>query len=474
MHWAKDKDAGEALSTLSQELMRPNTVHVALHDFKLSPLATLESLQIGTLKLSGGSGLLHSSGGYRSSTQLSNRSFRSARVRVAQGFSEQSGIQGMGANLSWRGSSRQYHWMVLVGRLQEQGTGFTRTLSEQSKAESLESYPIRGMHLSSIPLASQARSLSWDLDFFRVEGDLLFALNTRTLIEDVALELGLLGTAKSAETASNPLSMVSTIHYLPSFSPWQFSFRTFHLSRRNDLIQTELPSFGREWGSFSRASTQQGWELGAQAKIMESAQLYLQLGSTQEMLPSGYNRFPEQRSEWSIEGLIQRSSKEPSLQVRYQQRIQDALRRAHLQLSLPFRQEFRLRSRVALAQKTRSEKLLGYLWYHELRYQKDNWFTLDARYSQFQSPDHQTRLYVYEPSIRYSFSMASWQGRGHSFLVLASVNPQSNHANKLRLQLQIKYQYAQFVGENSTGSGLNDRLGNHHHTLKGQVIMYWM
>ena len=233
-----------------------------------------------------------------------------ARVRAAQGL-EQSGIQGMGANLSWRGSSRQYHWMVLVGRLQEQGTGFTRTLSEQSKAESLESYPIRGMHLSSVSLVSQARSLSWGFDFFRVEGNLLFALNKCTLIEDVALELGLSGTAKSAETASNPLSMVSTIHYLPAFSPWQFSFRTFHLSRRNDLIQTELPSFGREWGSFSRASTQQGWELGAQAKIMESAQLYLRLGSAHEMLPSGYNRFPEQRSEWSIEGSFSAHLKNP-------------------------------------------------------------------------------------------------------------------------------------------------------------------
>ena len=146
---------------------------------------------------------------------------------------------------------------------------------------------------------------------------------------------------------------------------------------------------------------------------------------------------------------------------------------AHLQLSLPFRQEFRLRSRVALAQKTRFEKLLGYLWYHELRYQKDNWFTLDARYTQFQSPNHQTRLYVYEPSIRYSSSMESWQGRGHSFLVLASVTPHINDAKKLRLQLQLRYHYAQFMGEKSIGSGLNERLGNQQHTLKGQVIMYW-
>ena len=68
--------------------------------------------------------------------------------------------------------------------------------------------------------------------------------------------------------------------------------------------------------------------------------------------------------------------------------------------------------------------------------------------------------------------MASWQGRGHSFLVFANVKPQINDANKLRLQLQISYQYAQCIGENSIGSGLNERLGNHYHTLKGQVIMY--
>jgi hypothetical protein len=479
MHWAKDKDAGEALSTLSQELKRPNTAHFALYDLKFSPSATLESLHIGTLKLSGGSGLLHSSGGYRSSNHLSNRTFRPARVRAVQGFSEQLGIQGMGANLSWYGSSRQHYGMVLLGRLQEQGTGFTRTLREQAKAESLESYPIHGMHLSSVPLASQARSLSWGLDFFRVEDDLLLALNTRTLLEDVLLELGLsgnagtAGTTETTETASSALSMVSAIHYQPSFSPWQFSFRAFHLNGRNDLMHSELPNFGREWGSFSRASTQQGWELGAEANILESIQLYLRLGSDQEMLPSGYDRFPEQRSEWSIGGVLQRSPKEPSLQVRYQQRIQDSLHRAHLQLSLPFGREFRFKSRVAFAQTTQSEKLLGYLWYHELRYQKDTWFTLNARYIQFQSSDHQTRLYVYEPSIRYSFSMASWQGRGHSFLVLASVTPQINDAKKLRFQLQMSYQYAQYIGEKSTGSWLNERLGNQQHTLKGQMIMYW-
>ena len=59
------------------------------------------------------------------------------------------------------------------------------------------------------------------------------------------------------------------------------------------------------------------------------------------------------------------------------------------------------------------------------------------------------------------------------FLVLANVKPLANDAKKLYVQLQIKYQYVQFIGENSTGSGLNERLGNHHHTLKGQVIMYW-
>ncbi len=69
--------------------------------------------------------------------------------------------------------------------------------------------------------------------------------------------------------------------------------------------------------------------------------------------------------------------------------------------------------------------------------------------------------------------MASWQGKGHSFLVLASVTPHINDAKKLRLQLQLSYQYAQFMGEKSTGSGLNERLGNQQHTLKGQVIMYW-
>ena len=66
-----------------------------------------------------------------------------------------------------------------------------------------------------------------------------------------------------------------------------------------------------------------------------------------------------------------------------------------------------------------------------------------------------------------------WQGKGHSFLLLASVTPQINDAKKLRFQLQMSYQYAQYIGEKSTGSGLNERLGNQHHTLKGQVIMYW-
>ena len=95
--------------------------------------------------------------------------------------------------------------------------------------------------------------------------------------------------------------------------------------------------------------------------------------------------------------------------------------------------------------------------------QKDKYSTLDA-----------VKIWRKVQTIKLGFMyMASWQGRGHSFLVLANVKPLANDAKKLYVQLQIKYQYVQFIGENSTGSGLNERLGNHHHTLKGQVIMYW-
>ena len=62
---------------------------------------------------------------------------------------------------------------------------------------------------------------------------------------------------------------------------------------------------------------------------------------------------------------------------------------------------------------------------------------------------------IVNPASHQNSGSVALAGQRSFHLVLASVKPLENDAKKLYVRKQIKYQYRrQFIGENSTGSGL--------------------
>jgi hypothetical protein len=108
------------------------------------------------------------------------------------------------------------------------------------------------------------------------------------------------------------------------------------------------------------------------------------------------------------------------------------------------------------------------LLYHEIRLQPKAWLQLDARYTQFDSPSHETRLYAYENDLRYQFSVSQWQGQGHQYYVLLNIRPSTT-----KLQIQLKYSQAEYPGQSAIGSGPTQVLGPTKREIKAQILLRW-
>ncbi|MDC3297124.1 hypothetical protein OAU86_03995 [Balneolaceae bacterium] len=114
------------------------------------------------------------------------------------------------------------------------------------------------------------------------------------------------------------------------------------------------------------------------------------------------------------------------------------------------------------------QKNHAYLLYHEIRLQPKPWLQLDARYTQFDSPSHETRLYAYENDLRYQFSVSQWQGQGHQYYVLLNMRPFTK-----KLHIQLKYSQAEYPGQSAIGSGPTQVLGPTKREIKAQILLRW-
>ena len=114
------------------------------------------------------------------------------------------------------------------------------------------------------------------------------------------------------------------------------------------------------------------------------------------------------------------------------------------------------------------QKNHAYLLYHEIRLQPKPWLQLDARYTQFDSPSHETRLYAYENDLRYQFSVSQWQGQGHQYYVLLNMKLFTK-----KLHFQLKYSQAEYLGQSAIGSGPTQVLGPTKREIKAQILLRW-
>jgi hypothetical protein len=94
----------------------------------------------------------------------------------------------------------------------------------------------------------------------------------------------------------------------------------------------------------------------------------------------------------------------------------------------------------------------------------------------FETDDYDTRLYAYEPDLRYNFSLPVYYGKGSHYYInlhrdFSRLIP---HADKhFHLSGWIKWDQTFYPGYTSIGSGLDQIPGNRKSELKLQLLIAW-
>jgi hypothetical protein len=412
-HFAIDKDAGELAPKLGSA---PNTSHFALHQLPLNPSKKLmlQTLVFGHLSLNTGLGMVMPSSAFNQ-TRIRTTGIQSlTRLRPRQGFSEESGLSGWATHLKWQDSASHFQLLLL------------------------------GSHRSS---------------------SMLFSLRY---------------TPRKQSPARQPLHL---------------RLRSYTLTENQSLLHREYPIFGSAWGLFAATRAQKGWDLSVQYELSSRVHTFASLATSQEPIASGYDRYPEQRMELRL-GLEYQLPQLPlTLKSSWQYKPQQKKSRGNLQAEFQASEQLRIRSRFLVASATTTatttatiaatttpatisnpitttsptpQKNHAYLLYHEIRLQPKPWLQLDARYTQFDSPSHETRLYAYENDLRYQFSVSQWQGQGHQYYVLLNMRPFTK-----KLHIQLKYSQAEYPGQSAIGSGPTQVLGPTKREIKAQILLRW-
>jgi hypothetical protein len=107
---------------------------------------------------------------------------------------------------------------------------------------------------------------------------------------------------------------------------------------------------------------------------------------------------------------------------------------------------------------------LGAMWLNDIQVEH-RWWKLQARLAFIQTPGYDTRLYAYEPTLRYSFSLPAYFDPSMRNLVLLSLTPLKHW------ELGIKIARTQYFTKKMIGSGL-DALPTSHKTDIGIQIIY--
>jgi hypothetical protein len=101
---------------------------------------------------------------------------------------------------------------------------------------------------------------------------------------------------------------------------------------------------------------------------------------------------------------------------------------------------FRFKNRISLKTVSQSQ---GSLVFQEIRYKTlESRWSASFRYSVFDTPDYETRIYAFEPDVLYSFSVPAHYGSGHRYLLLFSYKIASSLSTWVRFSQTIYDQHS--------------------------------
>jgi hypothetical protein len=151
------------------------------------------------------------------------------------------------------------------------------------------------------------------------------------------------------------------------------------------------------------------------------------------------------------------------------QSIESNQRKNHLQASFDLHRDLishvKWHSRLMLSYLVSPDQNeLGAMWLHDIQYSHRNW-KLQTRIAWVHTPSYDTRLYAFEPTLAYSFSLPAYYDPSMRNLALLSYTL-SKH-----WELGIKIARTQYFEKETSGSGL-DLIPKSHKTDIGLQLIY--
>lgn len=134
-----------------------------------------------------------------------------------------------------------------------------------------------------------------------------------------------------------------------------------------------------------------------------------------------------------------------------------------LQLNYQALQWLKLQSRVELTYRIQAsnEDEKGYMIYQgfQIKPESKKW-TLNCRYSLFDTDSYDTRLYAYENDVPYAFSVPAFSGKGSRFYIFYTTELNE------RITLMLRYGSTWYSDRTIIGSGLDEIEGNRKSDVK--------
>lgn len=359
--------------------------------------------------------------------------------------------------------------------------GFHRTESEISKKENVTEYSTGGswQYLASHwPLAIQLNIVNTSYSLPKIASTLAYKKSewSGQQLYDASLSFQF------------PWNNVQFMGEMALTWPKSLAFiqgAAFSLSKKIDfsyLARIYSPSYfspkSQGFGESSSSSNEYGLFLGNQITLNKKSKISSFLD---------FFLFPEQKYQVSKEQSFgweflsryqweKRNKRKLFLQLKWTSKESDGPKPLYLpsrihqiqvstDLTQYFQKNFSLHSRIMLHQIISNiQSELGFLGLQDIKYKHRNW-EISTRMAYFNTPSYDSRLYAYEMSVPYAFSLPAYNGIGFRTVLVIE-----NKVNK-HIHLSIKLGRSSYLDREEIGSSYDLILGSHKTDVIVQAVV---
>ncbi len=142
-----------------------------------------------------------------------------------------------------------------------------------------------------------------------------------------------------------------------------------------------------------------------------------------------------------------------------------------------FNKKISIRNRVELVwyDKRNPDYSQGFLSYVDFFYKTQKLFGGNVRLQYFETGDYNSRVYVYENDVPYSFSVPFYYDKGFRYYFNLNCNLKklfsANRSNNFKIEAWVRWTQSIYSGTNSIGTGLDEVKGNKKSEIKLQLLI---